>query len=117
MLEELQEVSCDFIFTTRTDFSECLTDKQQQINLSSLEIEELYSLFVNESKLKNISADDNLKIRDLLKLTSYHTLTAILLAKQIEKSGISVDEIIIQYQRGLDALLQEEKIVIKKDLF
>ena len=115
LLEELQEVSCDFIFTTRTDFSECLTDKQQQINLSSLEIEELYSLFLNESKLKNISADDNLKIRDLLKLTSYHTLTTILLAKQIEKSGISVDEIFIQYQRGLDALLQEEKIVIKKD--
>lgn len=115
LLEELQEVSCDFIFTTRTDFSECLTDNQQQINLSSLEIEELYSLFVKEAKLKTISAEDNLKIRDLLKLTSYHTLTAILLAKQIEKSGIGVNEILIQYQRGLDALLQEEKIVIKKD--
>lgn len=113
-LEELLKYNADFLFTTRTDFSEYSGDTTQ-INIDKLTESELIKVFENASG-KNIETETDKKhLKKLLKLIGFHTYATELLGAQVVASDYSVVDLFEKVKNGLSGLSGSEKIKAKKD--
>lgn len=115
-LTEFLKFNANIIFTTRTDFSKCLVEIAEQIDVKELFNKELLTLFANESKSNYIGdAKQEESVHELIRKAHKHTLLISILARQLASSGWTPTELLNKFDVGLKTFEHTEKVVVLKD--
>ena len=112
-LNELLNLNCDTIITTRTDFSEVYPNIDQ-VTLKGLETEELRIVFENEADLV-LSDDDFELLKPILHLGKECTFYWALLAKTVKDGNYDLKEIVSKTQKGLSGFDDTVRVLSNKD--
>lgn len=115
-LTEFLKLNANILFTTRTDFSKCLFDKTEQIDVKELFNNELLTLFAKESRVDykgNVEQEES--VNELIEKAHKHTLLVSILARQLASSGWTPTELLQKLDAGLKSFKHAEKIVVLKD--
>ncbi|MGN0391880.1 MAG: hypothetical protein ACI4FW_03350 [Bariatricus sp.] len=115
-LRALFDTNAKVIVSTRTDFSFVYNgEKYLQIEVDPLETSNIMELFVHCSRMRSVNETQKEIIEKILKIIENHTYAAELLAKQVDSSGWTVDELYKRIKEGLETLIGSEKVIASKD--
>lgn len=114
-LDDLLRLPAKKIFTTRTNFASVYSGQIHQIEITPLPMNHLFQLFSQSAKIPVEILVDNPSTEKLLKAIAYHTLSTILMGRQMAVSGWSIDDMYEQYTNGFVALSDAEDVKFSKD--
>jgi serine/threonine protein kinase len=114
-LDEFLRLPAKKIFTTRTDFANVYSGQIHQIEITPLPMKQLLHLFSQSSKIPVEVLISNPTTEKLLKAIAYHTLSTILMGRQMAASGWSIEGMYEQYTNGFAALSEAEDTKVLKD--
>lgn len=111
-IEGFLSLKADKIITTRTDFSKTLNNESVVLNIGSMNLPTLLSLFENEAE-KDLTDSQLEIVSDILKRFNYYTLIVPILARQLKASGWTIEQLKENVDRGFESL--DDDIIISKD--
>ena len=112
-LDELLDLNCKVIVTTRTDFSE-RNPSAQFIEVAGLSEEALCVIFENESDC-TLTDSEFCKIESILYIGKQCTYFWSMIARLAKEGAYTVSEIVEKVSAGLDDLAESEDVFDTKD--
>ena len=113
-LDRFLRLNADIIITTRTDFSVLTIDKTTQIDIQSLNKNELIDLFAKECD-RSLNNSEKIIVDEILEKYDYYTLLVPIFARQLTSSGWTLEKLKEITDKGLKAFENTEKVKIIKD--
>ena len=91
-LDRFLRLNADIIITTRTDFSVLTIDKTTQIDIQSLNKNELIDLFAKECD-RSLNIFEKTIVDEILEKYDYYTLLVPIFARQLISSGWTLEKL------------------------
>lgn len=113
-LSEILRLKTNIIFTTRTDFSDVLDGDIKQIEINTLENNELFSIFSQYGDISVTPEKENI-VKRIIEFVDYNTYAVELLGRQLSSSDMSIYDLAAKLSNGLSGLAATEKLRVNKD--
>lgn len=113
-LDDLLQTKARILVTTRTDFRELYADNAEHIVVGELPETQLIELFEKNSG-QRIGNDEIALFRELLDHVESHTYVVDLLARQLKRSGQTLNELCQEVRNGLLKANNPTKVISAKE--